>query len=374
MRVFITFIVIILLLGCTNDVRQVVLTPVRKVSIDVPAHFPLFSYCFKCHPTTEDICYYLDRDRNIIYELDIVKEAITHTVSIPKEGPNSIGKIYGFSILDDVFYYVDGNTPSVYRADKFEEATALRQISFQINTATYNSTKTNVSSFARDDLYHFENARLHPQKLYRMGNKIDASLLNNVPIGVLIDKNDSVYLSQQYYNADVFADHECRTYGVVSCQGPQDQIVHSWWSSPYLSVAMPGVKETQVLKVQKSEYDRFEYIDGLDPMNTYVKNGRYSNIYYDKYRKLYYRVYIIPNPDATVRSHLELQYTNDFSIMVYDRDFALMGEIKLNGRTQYVGTMMEIIPEGIIISTSNPNNPEYDESKIAFEILEVRID
>lgn len=126
------------------------------------------------------------------------------------------------------------------------------------------------------------------------------------------------------------------------------------------------------------------YIDEFVPITEEEKKDRkfsstqqierpfYRNIYYDKYRDLYYlqaiHIQKYKNEDGTLNDYLD----RSWSILVFNQDFELLDEIYMEPK-KYLFKNMVVIKDGLLISNNVESNPDFDPNLLQFTLFEVKI-
>jgi len=104
-----------------------------------------------------------------------------------------------------------------------------------------------------------------------------------------------------------------------------------------------------------------------------LKNPYYGSIMFDKYRKLFYRIYIPGYKLKNGESALQyFGYPPLFSIMVLDENLTLIGETLMPMNT-YDPLMAFITRDGLFLAL-HPNHPKYDPDSLAFEKMIISSD
>jgi len=104
----------------------------------------------------------------------------------------------------------------------------------------------------------------------------------------------------------------------------------------------------------------------------YYDNILYSIIIFDPYRELFYRIVSLPKPDYDLKAKFK-QLNIPFSIQIFDKDYNLIGESDiLNLTPRYVRFDYFVSKEGLWISTNNPENPNYNEDELHFELFKIK--
>ena len=98
----------------------------------------------------------------------------------------------------------------------------------------------------------------------------------------------------------------------------------------------------------------------------------YSNIMYDSYNKVYYRVVYVPQEIDKKVDALSLFRTGrkQFSIMILDEDFNVIGEHLFPPYTY--NPRLSFVSKGkLYISLNNIMNPDYSDDVIRFQMVEL---
>ncbi len=147
------------------------------------------------------------------------------------------------------------------------------------------------------------------------------------------------------------------------------------------SLYMYSLKKQKVLlkKEAKSQY-KLENVKNTDcnkvwDTKTYWKHiytsYLYSGIIYDKYRDIYYRFLKLPKKDYNLNTkHNSLNIP--FIITVLDNKLNIIAESKpINEKPNYIPFDYFVNKDGLWVSKNNPENPEYDEDKLVFELFKL---
>ena len=86
---------------------------------------------------------------------------------------------------------------------------------------------------------------------------------------------------------------------------------------------------------------------------------------YDKYRDVYYRIAEFPYEFKSNESPFDDPKGREFSIIIFDKDFNIIGETKFPGN-KYLYKMSFVGRDGLYISENNLANPDFDEDKLVF--------
>ena len=105
--------------------------------------------------------------------------------------------------------------------------------------------------------------------------------------------------------------------------------------------------------------------EGLDGIIKMSEQGHYFHVMYDKYRDVYYRFAEMPYELKSNESPLDDPQRREFSVIIFDKDFRIIGETKFPGNKYYI-RMSFVGRDGLYISENNLANPEFDEDKLVF--------
>ena len=103
----------------------------------------------------------------------------------------------------------------------------------------------------------------------------------------------------------------------------------------------------------------------IQTVTGFRENPLYTHVLYDKYRNVYYRFVELPYELQDDESPFEEPKGREFSVIVFDRNFQIIGETKFPGG-KYFYKMSFVGRDGLYISENNLANPEFDEDKLVF--------
>ena len=112
-------------------------------------------------------------------------------------------------------------------------------------------------------------------------------------------------------------------------------------------------------------------MEGINSIIKLNENPRYWHIMYDKYRNVYYRFAEMPYKLASNESPYDEPKGKEFSVIVLNADFEIIGETKFPGK-KYFYKMSFVGKEGLYISENNLANPQFDENKLVFTCFKIK--
>ena len=110
---------------------------------------------------------------------------------------------------------------------------------------------------------------------------------------------------------------------------------------------------------------------GINSIIEFCEAPMYWHIMYDKYRNVYYRFAEMPYKLAPNESPYDEPKGKEFSVIVLNADFEIIGETKFPGK-KYFYKMSFVGREGLYISENNLENPQFDENKLVFTIFKIK--
>ena len=110
---------------------------------------------------------------------------------------------------------------------------------------------------------------------------------------------------------------------------------------------------------------------GINSIIEFCEAPMYWHIMYDKYRDVYYRFAEMPYKLAPNESPYDEPKGKEFSVIVLNEDFEIIGETKFPGK-KYFYKMSFVGREGLYISENNLENPQFDENKLVFTCFKIK--
>ena len=110
---------------------------------------------------------------------------------------------------------------------------------------------------------------------------------------------------------------------------------------------------------------------GINSIIEFCETPKYWHIMYDKYRDVYYRFAEMPYKLAPNESPYDEPKGKEFSVIVLNADFEIIGETKFPGK-KYFYKMSFVGREGLYISENNLENPQFDENKLVFTCFKIK--
>ena len=307
---------------------------------------------------------------------DIHNETLVKRVKFEVEGPNAIdgGFLFGFMMTDCNHIYISSMPqPELYATDT--TGCIKRKMSFSETADGYKP----VCCFQDNGAFQFIDGKLYlPQginfsfgkdvmeksallcRLDTLSGDVEALPVKFPLIGSSIRRGSPSNVNANYQY----------------CYNGQE-LVYSFAYMDDLMVVNPLTHQVEYKVV------RSRYIGEMKPFSSESTNDAalqkelceypaYSNIMYDSYNKVYYRVVYVPQEIDKKVAPLSLYRTGrkQFSIMILDEDFNVIGEHLFP--TYTYNPRLSFVSKGkLYISLNNIMNPDYSDDVIRFQMVEL---
>ena len=323
----------------------------------------------------------LEKRQHELLIYDIEKQNLHKRIPLEKEGPNGVPGIWGcIPFFDSKTFLVsqhnsgrmsiidgEGIVVQKYSMRQFSDKTKRRGLWVD---SRFGVSFFYTPSFIKDSIVYFSNGIFIQ---YKINQRLDREVWKTIPMFNSLNlKNGHIHTLPIKY-PDIFEDDVkvpagggyeftydynykqerlvCSLTGYDSIMVTDDLKQVRWYNgkSRYLKSMRPKVYEA----------------DGFDWLREATENPAYHNIMYDKYRDVYYRIVELPYELKQNESPFDTPKGREFSIIVFDKDFNIIGETKFPGN-KYFYKMSFVGRDGLYISENNLANPEFDEDKLVF--------
>ena len=315
-----------------------------------------------------------EKKQHEILIYDIENQNLHKRIPLEKEGPNGIPSICGSIPFVDsnTFLISQHNAGRVTIADG--EGNVVRYYNMRQSgkrNALWADCRFGISffyapSFTKDSIVYFSNLFFVRERLnhddWKTLPMFNSLNLRNGHVGTLpinypdIFEDDVKIPAGGGYNFTY--DYNYRQNRLVCSLTGYDSIMVSddlkqvrWYNgkSRYLESIRPKVYEA----------------NSFDWLRESKGSTKYHNIMYDKYRDVYYRIAEFPYEFKSNESPFDDPKGREFSIIIFDKDFNIIGETKFPGN-KYLYKMSFVGRDGLYISENNLANPDFDEDKLVF--------
>jgi hypothetical protein len=353
-------------LGCNMQIEienpWVDYSNIRELEKDGEKKFQLDSLA---RPSSNSIQYFQDTHgreyfsflndlNNSIYFYDYSTTDFLFKIDFQLEGPNGVGNLMGHHIesLDTIVVYnyaMEKLFFSNKRGEIYKTIALTREANDKRKYLPSPKLWTDIPLIWRDSV------------ICMIGN-ISGEFLDeteeNRPIGVFIDIHSgktkyAIPYSKPYKGANWGGQLFRRVYHtfnedenklVISFPADHHLTVYSFNDSIYQVHA--GSNQIKTIKSYPSK--RYLFNDKEKILKHFLENGSYAGVFYDKYRKLYYRIFLIPVEEYNP-AHAESR-TKQVGVVVYDENFQLLGQ-KVFEKFSHSAQALFVSPEGIFIQT-----------------------
>jgi hypothetical protein len=334
---------------------------------------PYFSQIYE--DKGQEYLYYANKEAYTIQIYNIASKKLEKTIKLNRSGPNQISSYRGFVIKNaDSLYIVGSSAYTLYLINN--KADVLRKYTWASDDIIANSELSDIgimqvhgNSYGiikNDTLFVLAAPDLNPHKanFYTKGNVGQWINLKTGKVGFVLNfpkiycqKNYS-YLFGHYYLTS----------------NEKQELVYSFSGSDSLNISKIGSWSFfNTMLAKSNDISTIESLPaplgGVTSEEQFYKymqtKPQYAGIWYDKYRKIYYRVAL--QKDDTIKNAWSAQ---PFSIIVLDNNFKKVGETKFPAKKyHYLGIMVG--KEGLYLPLGNANNEEIDEENLVYDIFKL---
>lgn len=374
-------LLIILLINACNTPCDSHLSRLHLVRSDSTIRIPIGDQEV---PTSRNIRRFVDNGReylavensnlNKIDVYDLQELSFDKSIKLFKEGPNGIGRMSGFDMInyDSIFVCSRGYGFQVCLIDS--SSLLKKRYKIEENFSPYFSFEDFWSSYGtgvyklagglflnnqfRDEMEYFDN---HFQE-YSIGywnDGVDEKCVNyKVKYPDMRKCSSKVFMPE---NNVIF----CGTTPIINFQFGHQIFV---WKD---SIWREYMVESKFFKTRLSALSQSaSSINAIE--KNYAESPCYPVLMYDSYRNVYYR-FAYPGIDVKADDDMMgmAEFRSLFSIIVLDNNFNVLDEVLLPENT-YNNNMFFINQSGLWISTNHIRNPKFEENAINFELYELK--
>ena len=341
---------------------------ISNKSIDIPIDpdTDFESRCMFPYRIDSQMCLaYLNENENEIQFYDLNSGRLKRKIAVDDED-GTIGSIYGFLIVSPDSIYVSSSDSRIYLVDG--NGNVLDRIDYtRVPIEGRAAGRADVGS-AR----HIEMVKRGDKLIVFTGIRGDWLTV------------DQPYLDYQYLEMEIgLKDHSLK---LLPMTYPKDYIarglkpfevsreyvdgtfIYSFAADHRLYVTRDHQSVTSI----PARSDYIKSFPSLEKdMNWFSyrryteQNSFYGSLYYDQYRKVYYRFCDLGSNLMNIEGYRQHQ-----SIIILDSGLRKIGETKLPDRT-FNTTNCFIGPEGLYVSINTPYNSKMDRGKLSFALLEL---
>jgi hypothetical protein len=317
---------------------------------------------------------YLNSYKNEIQFYDLKLQELASRVTIATEGPNKIGKVSGFKVVNqDSIYITMGYSMFLvnHNGQIIKKSNFKDMMSGVLPTPYFSTSRIYCPLVIRnEELYIAENLIFNKSYLPQNAKKYTP----NSKICLVVRKNGKCdYLPMEH----PLASEESLSTVHFSREFDENNFIYSFFADPHIYVTIDHINvekyHASSKYIGKIKHIRYKTMPSIEKVNRdFVTNGYYHNITYDPYRELYYRFVKLPDNYANGDDLMKLvKYPQNFSIIVLNKNFQVIGETKLPSKT-FVFTDFFVAEKGLYISINHIDNPNLDIDHLQFELIKVQ--
>lgn len=315
-------------------------------------------------PDSSRYLFYRSGYSNNICVFNIDTEKLTNTIKLENRGPNGVGSIKGFEVI---------NFDSIYITSAF-----IRKL-FLVNQQGKVISKIDYSSYKQEYFIHAANSRTFENM--RMGFKNSKIYLPFYP-GYDIGNYHTINPEDIRFVAEL--DTLKKTANTLNIGFPKDYWKNKFYPSFFGFFIENGcfyinyMYDNKVLFSKDSKnWVSTEVPSKYVNVKRIIPRGKglgadYTRLVSDPFRNVFYRFVMHEQGKIENRVHTDLiRYPQRFSIIILDKDLNIIGETIFPPDT-YDPHGFFITKEGLYLSRSNPFNPDYDIDILEFQLFNLQ--
>ncbi|MBQ4056379.1 MAG: DUF4221 family protein [Bacteroidaceae bacterium] len=381
MKYCLLLLVAVIFSACSEQVEpedKYVLRPIDEYleyKIDDDTRVPLYSLYTFAERGVEYLTFSDPSSRTIlIYDLHSCQQV--KKIPFDREGPNGIGPVlFGFYVKDfDHIYIPSVNESFIYLTDT--TGVLRNKIDFSCTEDGLKTKSAHYTNLNYGQLTFMGESLYIPQVL---NTSLGERMVEESPIGVLVDtiigKTTRFPMNYPYvipYNQRHEAIHG--TMESTQIYDGKNLIVAFNKDEKLYKVDKQGKVETFPAKsryLPRLKFPKFPE-DFSQTLKKTCETAEYRNVFYDKYRNVYYRFVSLEAELASNENYHKILHAGkvDFSIMILDENFNILGETRFPAFT-YVPHICFINKDGLYLSTSHFKREDYSDDVLRFQRIEL---
>jgi hypothetical protein len=373
MKILLCFAIYLITAACSlkqkNEYPNNLVFSNNKIEIPIDDSTNYISNCLFPHIADgKRYLAYLNQMNNEIHFYDIDSRSLSKKIKLNRDGPDGVGLIYGFDVINFDSIYVVSSNRVLYLINS--TAKVLNKIQY-MTVENPRIGMIQLFSVLNSRLVFKQNKIIAYSGLVGDWLKMNQDFLNSQFIEIEIDGTlDSIKQIPMTYPADYLQNGSKPM--DASRVFAENRFVYSFTADPYIYITEDH--KSIIRKIAKSDY-----IDEVKPIpkniniaqyERYIlETGLYGSIVYDKYRQVYYRfcdigteIEEVENINKSVRNRIKQ------SIIILDKDFNKIGETILPEKKFRLNNYF-VLEEGLYVSNNTSYNMEIDENKLSFTLF-----
>ena len=323
----------------------------------------------------------LEKHQHELLIYDIEGQNLHKRIPLKKEGPNGVPCIWGcIPFFDSESFLVsqhnagrmsiiDGEGNVVRKYNMRQASDSIERKGLWVDSR-FGTSFFYTPSFIKDSIVYFSNGIFIQ---YKINQRLNRDNWKIIPMFNSLDLVNGHIHTLPIKYPDIFEDDV-----KVPAGGGYEFTYDYNYKEERLVCSLTGydsIMVTDDLKRVRWYNGKSRFLKSIRP-RVYEANGfdwlrkakggvRYHNIMYDKYRDVYYRIAEFPYEFKANESPFDDPKGREFSIIIFDKDFNIIGETKFPGN-KYFYKMSFVGRDGLYISENNLANPDFDEDKLVF--------
>ena len=376
MKNIVLILLTLLLLSCTKNhsiTSSCTITPSNTYMLfKIPNNLSQpFTYSMLRYDsiTQEYLLYMKNMDRLIAVYL-LKSQELKHIYNFAKDGPNAILNLSGFFYDENnIFHVMSGRIPMIYQVDS--------------SGNVYDKFKYGLTSDNKRVLPSYSNTGFevisNDGKLYLP--LFDTDYIDGIKPYLIIDKTtNQIKYSDIDFIQTTSTGESLGNKSYWWCYNDQE-LIFAYEFDDRLAIHTPESSEYKFVTAKSQYIDELRQVipenkDLYQKPERIRNNACYGPIIYDRYRKVYYRIAYL-NSDCTPAEDW-LGYSKcgrgNFSIMVLDKDFNLIGESLFPDCAKYSVNGIFVAPDGLYVNRSHCYDPEFSDDLLRFERFDLVYD
>jgi hypothetical protein len=376
MNIFRLILIFFTLISCSNNETDVLLQEIEKkvFILDESSSLNISSASFFTNLSNNENFSFLNVNNN---SLVIYKDSIPLSIKLDVEGANGVGNLNTFTshkiLPNNTFALVQSQMGKVFVLNKKGKVLNKFEL-FNINNRKsfysfpYNSIN-NPIIFLDNGLYFTESLVKYFE------NYNDVPLIRK--LSMLDGKSESFFLLPKLYEKNFWGALFKYNLSISKTINDEHFLVNSPISEDLYKIDLEG-------NILEKIECKSKFINNIEPMNNDKLYGNknsadwkkinsysltssdYNSIIFDKFNKLYYRI-IYLRPD--LNKYISGERKPDFSIIVLDDKFNILGEQKFNSKI-YSNNFILVSKSGLAIARKDLY--EEDNNKLTFSIFKLK--
>lgn len=364
-------IITLILLSCNNNTSK------DKVSLEKTEQYLSFPLDSDTKTSIWALFPYTDKDgkeyltfqnerKNEILFYDINSKALLYKMTPDEEGANGVGRFFGYYIYDlDNIYLTARNSARIAHIDKNCQITEWIRYNMTSDSLPLRGSNSISSSYRPlitigDDIY--------------IVSKCNRQDKNNPVTFTFNMKSKEIKALPFKYPDFAVSDNKSKPFSIEMdfsrCYDGK-RFIYSFHYDEHIYVTSPDHESVYKIKIKSKYISKIKFTENMNsgnPMKNACENPKYGNLYYDKYRNVYYRI-VYPENELSPNENFKEIYAygrKTFSIIILDSNFNIIGET-LFPDFIYNPTLIFIREDGLYISSSHYKNPNFNEDCLDFD-------